>query len=126
LKLLLDSHLLLWWPINSSRLGKQARELIMAGDSDLYMSAASWWELGLKHALGKLDIDPRAARRSLEQRGVTAISVTIEHIEAAARLPLIQRDPFDHMLVAQSLSEGLLLLTRDKRLAEYGPSVLSV
>lgn len=126
MKLLLDSHLLLWWPQGSAKLGPRARQMILDNDTELFMSAASWWELGLKVALGKLEADLPVLRRVLGQRGVATISVTVEHGEIAAALPLIHRDPFDHMLVAQAQAEGLRLLTRDKQLRGYGATVLLV
>ena len=110
----------------SSKLGKRASDLISDPENQLYMSAVSWWELGLKRALGKLDADLTGARRDFERRGVVAVAVTLEHGEAAAALPVLHRDPFDHMLVAQALSEGLRLLTRDKFLERYGPTVMCV
>ena len=126
MRLLLDSHLLLWWPTGSPRLGQKARAHILADDAELFMSAASWWELGIKRALGRLDIDLSVARQGLEARGVSVLPVTIDHAEAAAALPVFHRDPFDHMLVAQAMSEGCNLLTRDKQLKRYGPTVLCV
>lgn len=95
-----------------------------AEDSELFMSAASWWELGIKHSLGKLLIDIGAARRGLQERGVGMLPVTGEHAESATALPALHGDPFDHMLVAQALCEGLVLLTRDKALKRYGATVL--
>ncbi len=126
LKLLLDSHLLLWWPMGSARLGSRAAALIASDDAELFMSAASWWELGLKRALGKLDINLSVVRSTLKQRGVSAVSITAEHAEAAEKLPISHSDPFDHMLVAQASFEGLKLLTRDKRLKAYGAAVLCI
>jgi len=75
-------------------------------------------------ALNTLDADLEKIRRTLEGRGVTTVSVTVEHAEASARLPLLHRDPFDHMLVAQAIAENCRLLTRDKKLAPYGSAVL--
>jgi PIN domain nuclease of toxin-antitoxin system len=124
LKLLLDSHVLLWWPMGSSRLGKKARTLIQSSESELFMSAASWWELGLKVALKRLDADLLDLRRVLIARDVLSLPVSAEHAETAASLPVVHRDPFDHMLVAQSIHEGLHLLTRDKFLKPYGPAVI--
>jgi PIN domain nuclease of toxin-antitoxin system len=112
--------------MGSPRLGEKARELIAHADAKLFMSAASWWELGLKCALGKLDADLPAVRRTLHEHGVKFISVTIKHGEAAASLPILHRDPFDHLLVAQAKSNGLVLLTRDARLKAYGSLVLCV
>ena len=90
------------------------------------MSAASWWELGIKNSLGRLDFDAAEMRKAIDKRGVTGISVTISHAEVAAALPRLHGDPFDHMLVAQAVAEGLILLTRDGRLEVYGSSVLCV
>jgi PIN domain nuclease of toxin-antitoxin system len=112
--------------MRSARLGAEAGKLIGRADVQLYMSAASWWELGIKCALGKLDADLRVVRRSLQEREVQLLSVTVEHGEAAAALPILHRDPFDHMLVAQATVEGMTLLTRDARLKSYGHSVLCV
>ena len=112
--------------MDSSKLGKRATSLIVDADNQIYMSAVSWWELGLKCALGKLDADLGKMRIGLEKRSVTALSVTMTHGEAAAALPVLHRDPFDHMLVAQALTEGLRLLTRDAVLERYGPTVLFV
>jgi PIN domain nuclease of toxin-antitoxin system len=100
--------------------------MIMAADSELFMSAASWWELAIKSSLGRLTFDPSAARKAFELRGVTGLPITIAHAEAAAALPKMHGDPFDHMLVAQSATEELTLLTRDRELAAYGPTVLCV
>jgi PIN domain nuclease of toxin-antitoxin system len=126
LRLLLDSHFLVWWPAGSPRLGVRARDLIMAHDTDLFVSAASWWELALKRAAGRLDVDLAAARRAFEKRGVLMLPITLDHAEAAAALPGLHSDPFDRMLVAQASAEDLVLLTRDKGLARYGSMVLAL
>jgi len=105
-------------------LGVKARDLIMAPDADLVVSAATWWELAIKHSLGRLDINFREARESLEAREVKMLPVSFSHAEAAADLPPIHRDPFDRMLVAQAATEHLVLLTRDSQLAAYGRMVL--
>lgn len=112
--------------MGSARLGNRARDLVLTTDVELFMSAASLWELGIKRALGKLDVDLSAVRRNLEQRGVTVLPVTADHAEAAAVLRMFHNDPFDHMLVAQAITEGYRLLTRDKHLKRYGSPVLYV
>jgi PIN domain nuclease of toxin-antitoxin system len=126
LKLLLDSHILLWWPAGSPKLGSRARDMIVAVESELFVSAASWWELGIKRALGRLRIDLVATRRAIKERGVAGLPVSMEHAEFAAGLDKLHGDPFDHMLVAQAMVEDCKLLTRDERLKAYGPSVLCV
>jgi PIN domain nuclease of toxin-antitoxin system len=126
LRLLLDSHILVWWPSGSRRLGARASELIMAADTQLFMSAASWWELAIKAALGRMKIDLPATREAIERRGAVALAVSMKHGEVAASLNRLHGDPFDHMLVAQAVSEDLILLTRDSRLEAYGSHVLCV
>jgi len=98
----------------------------MAKNAELFISAASWWELSIKRSLGRLDIDLAASREALEARQVAMLPVTFDHAEAAATLPSLHRDPFDRMLVAQAFAEQLVLLTRDSQLASYGPMVLVV
>jgi PIN domain nuclease of toxin-antitoxin system len=107
-------------------LGKRATNLIADGSSELFASAASWWELAIKKSLGRLDIDFLATRRELKARGVTMLPVTLEHAEALSGLPQMHSDPFDRMLVAQASAENLILLTRDKSLRAYGSTVLCV
>lgn len=124
MRLLLDSHIFVWWSAGDQRLGPRAEKMLLAPDVELFISAASWWELAVKQAIGKLRLNIPETRRSLEQRGVTGIPVTIAHAEQAGALPALHGDPFDHMLVAQALCEGLVLLTRDKSLKRYGTPVL--
>jgi PIN domain nuclease of toxin-antitoxin system len=126
LRLLLDTHIVIWWAAGSSRLSSAARALIAAPDAELFVSAASWWELAIKRAIGRIDVDTAELRRALEQRAVRLLDVTFDHAEAAASLPAHHGDPFDRMLVAQSVCEGLRLLTRDERLSAYGSTVLAV
>ena len=126
MRLLLDSHILLWWAAGDKKLGARAGQLVTDADSDLFMSAASWWELALKRTLGRLRVDLVQTRRALEERGVLVLPVTVEHAEAAGALPALHGDPFDHMLVAQAAASGTRLLTRDKQLKAYGASVLCV
>ena len=126
MKLLLDSHILLWWSVGDARLGKRAEKLLMADENELYVSAASWWELAIKQALGRLRLDMAKTWQVLAQRGVGAIPVTFQHAQEAGALATFHSDPFDHMLVAQAAFEGFVLLTRDKKLKPYGKPVLCV
>jgi len=98
----------------------------MAGDSELFVSAASWWELAIKRVLGRVRFDAAKVREALRQRDVQILPVTLDHAEQAGSLPALHGDPFDHMLVAQAMSESLRLLTRDKQLKRYGDPVLFV
>jgi PIN domain nuclease of toxin-antitoxin system len=126
LKLLLDSHVILWWSAGDKRLGARATSILTADDNDFFLSAASWWELGLKSAAGRLRFDTTTLRAELRKKGVMELAVTLDHADAARNLPAHHTDPFDHMLVAQASVEGLVLLTRDKKLKAYGSTVLCV
>jgi PIN domain nuclease of toxin-antitoxin system len=100
--------------------------MLAARDNAFHVSAASWWELGLKCAAGRLRLDMDTLRVELRERKVSELPVTSDHADAARTLPRRHTDPFDHMLVAQATVEGLALLTRDKKLKAYGPVVLHV
>ena len=124
MNLLLDTHILLWWLANSHRLSS-ASESAIRDCEQVFVSAATAWEIGIKTALGKLEFrgDLQA---QLQQNGFRPLAVTIGHAVAAAQLPLHHRDPFDRMLVAQANLEGLTLLTTDARLKAYGvPMILA-
>lgn len=124
MKLLLDTHLLLWAAGNSTRLPALAHELLAAPENDLLFSAASLWEVAIKAGLGRSDfcVDPRLLRRGLLEAGYQELPVDGQHAVAIASLPSIHRDPFDRLLVAQSIVEGITLLTSDSLVAQYpGP-----
>jgi PIN domain nuclease of toxin-antitoxin system len=126
MKLLLDSHILLWWLMKDSRLPVQAWPLIEEPENIILVSAASIWELALKSALGKLELDFPAFQVSIIESRLEPLPVTFEHAGAVAALPRHHADPFDRMLVAQSLAEKARLLTHDTRLSRYGNVVLVV
>ena len=122
MKLLLDTHLLLWAVGPDERLSATARQLIGDPDNEVWFSTVSIWEVAIKHGRGRVEADPRLLRRGLLDNLYCELSVTGEHAVAIANLPLLHRDPFDRMLVAQSLVEGITLLTADPRVAQYpGP-----
>jgi PIN domain nuclease of toxin-antitoxin system len=124
MKLLLDSHFLLWTAFDPDRLSDGARQLIEDVGNDLLFSAASIWEIAIKDALGRTDFhcDPVLLRRGLLDNGYEELPITSAHAVAVGRLPSIHKDPFDRMLVAQAIAEGITLLTADARLASYpGP-----
>jgi PIN domain nuclease of toxin-antitoxin system len=126
LKVLLDTHVVIWWFAGSRRLGSEAQRIIAAPDVELFFSAASWWEIAIKSALGRLDFDLPRARQILQKNQIAMLAVTFDHGDCAATLAEHHRDPFDRMLIAQAMFEKLRLLTRDVRLKAYGPSVLCV
>ena len=119
--LLLDTHLLLWIISQSTRLSQPARELISEPNNELVFSTASNWEVAVKYGRGRDDFrtDPRLLRRGLLDNLYRELSITGEHAVAVASLPPLHRDPFDRMLVAQSLVEGIMLLTTDPLVAQY-------
>jgi PIN domain nuclease of toxin-antitoxin system len=123
-KLLLDTHLLLWAAVEPQRLTKPARALLENPDNELLFSAISLWEVVIKNSLGRPDfhLDARLLRRGLLDNGYTELPVTSEHTVATSDLPQIHKDPFDRLLVAQAIVEGILLLTVDPLVAKYpGP-----
>lgn len=128
MRLLLDTHLLLWAAGPSPRLSSQARLLIDDPDNELLCSIASLWEIAIKSALGRPNfrVDPRLFRRNLLNNGYQELVVTGEHAVAVANLPPLHRDPFDRLLVAQSIVEGITLLTSDPRMAQYPAPVQRV
>ena len=120
-RILLDTHLLLWAVAEPKKLPPTARSRIEG--ADVFVSAASIWEVSIKAALGKLAADPAELLAELEPAGFTLLPVTGEHAAAVARLPAVHPDPFDRMLVAQAKTEPLVLLTNDTVLAGYGACV---
>lgn len=124
MKLLLDTHSLLWAAVEPTRLPEVARELIGDVDNELYFSAISVWEVAIKAGLGRADfsVDPAVLRRGLLDNGYAELPLASEHAVATTTLPLLHRDPFDRILVAQAQVEGITLLTSDATVAEYpGP-----
>lgn len=117
-RLLLDTHLFLWAVGDSAKLPAAARKRI--DESDVYVSAASIWEVSIKAALGKLSADPAELLAAIEPAGFILLPVTGEHAAAVAKLPALHRDPFDRMLIAQAKTEPLVLLTNDEMVAQYG------
>lgn len=124
MKLLLDTHLLLWAAGSPEQLPTAARLLLEDPHNELLFSAASLWEIVIKHGLGRPDfqVDARVLRRGLLDNGYQELAITSEHTVSLAGLPPIHKDPFDRILVAQAMVEGIFLLTADPVLAQYpGP-----
>lgn len=128
MKLLLDTHLLLWAAGAPGRLSAQARALIEAPDNVLFFSPASLWEIAIKRGLGRPDfqIDVHLLRRGLLDNGYEELAIGSEHALATDSLPPIHKDPFDRMLVAQATVEGMVLLTADALVAQYPGPVCKV
>jgi len=116
--LLLDTHVLLWWLTDADRLPERMRTAVADAANEVFVSAASAWELSIKAALGKVTI-PDGLREELEQQDFKELAVTLEDGLAAGALPRHHDDPFDRMLIAQAARRDLLLLTVDRRFADY-------
>lgn len=124
MKLLLDTHILLWAAGMPERLPPVARDLIEDPGNALIFSVASLWETAIKRGLGRDDFqaDPRLLRRGLLDNGYAELVITSEHVVSIDSLPRLHRDPFDRLLIAQATVEGITLLTADPRIADYpGP-----
>jgi PIN domain nuclease of toxin-antitoxin system len=124
LKLLLDTQLLLWAAGQPERLSTAARKLLNDPHNELLFSAASLWEIAIKNSLGREDfrVEPRLLRRGLLDNGYVELPITSQHAVSIDSLPPLHKDPFDRLLLAQALSEGVTLLTHDAQLTEYpGP-----
>jgi len=128
MKLLLDTHLLLWAAADPKRLSPAARRLINDTDNSLLFSAASLWEIAIKRGLGRGDFqaDARVLRRGLLDNGYNELPISCDHVVATESLPSIHKDPFDRILVAQAIVEGVTLLTRDPLVAQYAGPIRKV
>ena len=123
MRLLLDTHALLWWLADDPALSEPALAAIRTPETEVAVSAASAWEIAIKKALGKLDA-PDDLLAQLEHHRFGCLAITAAHALLAGALPPHHHDPFDRMLVAQARAENLVLVTRDSRLALYGVPTL--
>ncbi len=118
MRILLDTHIFLWWLKGESRLVKTTKDLILSA-TEVYISSASIWESCIKAKLGKLSLNVDSLVNSIEESGFLELPITARHAATVYTLPNVHRDPFDRILIAQAISEPLQLLTFDKVLAEY-------
>jgi len=127
-KLLLDTHILLWSAGQPDKLSESARALLTSPENSLFFSAASIWEIVIKLGLGREDfkVDPHRLRKMLVVHGYTELPVTAEHALKVDTLPPLHRDPFDRLLLAQARTEGMLFLTNDAAVVKYQESILGV
>lgn len=122
MRILLDTHVYLWWLEDHPKLSAKGRSLIHTA-SNVYVSSASIWEASIKAAIGKLDVAVDDLVVQIEGNGFEELPVTALHAAAVRKLPQIHQDPFDRMLVAQAITEPLKLLTHDEKLKGYSELV---
>lgn len=124
MNLLLDTHALLWWLADEPSLTEEARARIADPGNVVFLSAVVVWELRIKQAIGKIEL-PEDFAEVLGGESFVELPVTLAHAHAVASLPPIHRDPFDRMLIAQSVVEKLTVVTRDPWFGEYGVAVVA-
>ncbi|MBW3360812.1 type II toxin-antitoxin system VapC family toxin [Streptomyces microflavus] len=124
MRLLLDTHVILWWLGDSDELSDQVKDLLDTEPS-VHLSAVSAWEIAIKQSLGKLDGPDDLAERVRDSQ-FTSLPITAGHGVRAGRLPGLHRDPFDRILVAQAQIEGMTVVTRDKWIPQYDVPVMAV
>lgn len=122
MRILLDTHLLLWLLSGSPRMPREAKRLVQDVANEVFFSAASVWEVAIKRGLRRNDfvVEPGRLAETLSRAGLGELAVSAAHAARVASLPAIHRDPFDRLLVAQALAEPMTLLTNDAMLADYG------
>lgn len=128
MKILLDTHCWLWWIAEPHRLGANARHIMADSGNELFLSAASCWEISIKYGLGKLnlpDVPELFVPPRLQRDGIAPLPITLAHTLHAWALPRHHRDPFDRMLIVQVQAEGLILLTADTAFAPYGVATIA-
>ena len=124
MRLLLDTHALLWWLTSPNLMNEETHEAIADPNNDVFVSAVSGWEIALKNNLGKLEV-PENVYSIIDSQGFGYLSVTFIHGVEAGSLPLHHRDPFDRLLVAQARLEALALVTRDAHIRQYDVSTMA-
>lgn len=126
MKLLLDTHTFIWWDLEPERLSPRVLSLCQDANNRMVLSVASVWEMQIKIQLGKLQFPKPLDQMIAEQQETNQIEilpVALEHVLALAELPMLHKDPFDRLIVAQAKTEALTLLSRDPRVAAYGVAV---
>ena len=128
MRLLLDTHVLIWWLQDNPRLGPRPRALIAGGTVEVLFSAASCWEATIKHRLGKFELPGSALFRMGSDAGLNFIGIETDHLAQLESLPTIAKhgDPFDHLLLAQTLAEAAVLMTADRKMPQYGVRCIGV
>jgi PIN domain nuclease of toxin-antitoxin system len=126
-KYLIDTHIFIWWACEPERISDKTASLIKSRDNNLYFSTASSWEVQIKASLGKITFKEgwrTLLNREIEKNGFLILPVTLEHTLALEKLPPLHKDPFDRMLIAQAMAEGMTIITEDSFIRQY-PGVKS-
>lgn len=128
MKVLIDTHVLLWFHTQDAGLSDTTRTAIESGEHECWYSIISLWEIAIKHSLGKLELFDglEATFKAMERSNLRMLELTREHVLTLATLPTHHRDPFDRILIAQAKHEGMSVLTGDKEFAKYGVSLMGV
>ena len=119
MNLLLDTHAVLWWLDDDPRLSPHAREAIEDPANQVFVSTASLWEIAIKIRIGKLRVDLADVIALLPQQGFRLLDIKTDHLQVLATLPAHHRDPFDHLLIAQAITEELTFLSNDRHVKSY-------
>jgi PIN domain nuclease of toxin-antitoxin system len=119
LRLLLDTHALLWWLAGDSRIESKAQDLITDPANDILVSSVSLWEIVVKVRVGKLEADIGEIVAAIDAQGFEMLDIHPKHLEELVGLPMHHKDPFDHLLIAQAVAEGLTFLSQDKHTSAY-------
>lgn len=119
MRLLLDTHALLWWLADDRRLGARARALIENPANDVLVSVASLWEIVVKARVGKLEADVADIAAAVKRGGFALLGISVAHLAALAALPARHRDPFDHLLTAQAIAEDATFVSDDRHVPDY-------
>ncbi|MDM7929709.1 type II toxin-antitoxin system VapC family toxin [Blastomonas fulva] len=120
MRLMLDTHILLWWLQDNPRLGAPARALIADSANQVLVSLATPWEISVKQRVGKMDDSGAAITEALLDQGIAMVDLKPAHLRVLEAMPLHHRDPFDHLIIAQALAERAAVITDDAKFPDYG------
>ena len=123
MRLLLDTHALIWWNSDYRQLQTKTFEAILDGQNQVFVSIVAPWEIAIKQKTGKLNT-PDINQRELEDSGFTLLPISLDHVDIIRSLPLHHRDPFDRIMIAQAMVEGLTFVTRDRHFDAYDVDIL--
>jgi len=125
IQLLIDTNVVIWLSEDEPRIN-QIKPMLLSGESRVFISSVSWWEIAIKIRAGKLSIDLHSMRLLANRHNFMELPITSEYVKAYLELPSLHKDPFDHMLLAQAISCPMRLITGDSRLAEYSSLVMVI